>query len=89
MVTIHLLITGEVQGVFFRATAKDVADKTGIKGWVRNTKEGEVEIVASGLREQLDRFVEWCKKGPKRALVSNVTVDHLEYRAFDDFRVIR
>jgi acylphosphatase len=42
MPTVHLLVKGKVQGVFFRATAKDVADKMGVKGWVRNTEEGNV-----------------------------------------------
>ena len=89
METIHLLITGKVQGVFFRATAKDVADEAGVKGWVKNTDDGKVEIVASGTKEQLNHFVEWCRKGPKRAVVSKVEHHEIEYQAFANFQIVR
>ena len=48
MPTIHILVKGKVQGVFYRATAKEMADRYGITGWVRNTEEGNVELMASG-----------------------------------------
>lgn len=53
MPTFHLLIKGKVQGIFYRASAKETADKTGITGWVKNTPEGDVEAVATGTEEQL------------------------------------
>lgn len=68
----HLLIKGKVQGVFYRASAKEAADKLGIKGWVRNTADGHVEIMAAGERETLQRFLEWCRKGPRLAIVTEV-----------------
>jgi acylphosphatase len=70
MPTVHLVIKGKVQGVFYRATAKDVADELEIKGWVKNTNEGNVEITASGTEQQLEHFINWCKKGPARAVVA-------------------
>lgn len=57
MATVHLIIRGKVQGVFYRATAKEVADKMGITGKVQNKEGGEVEIWASGTQEQLKRFI--------------------------------
>jgi len=73
MPTIHLLIKGKVQGVYYRASAKEVADRLHLSGWVKNTREGHVEVLASGHEEDLRRFVEWCKQGPERAVVSEIT----------------
>ena len=89
MPTVHLVIEGKVQGVFFRATAKDVADETGITGWVKNTEEGNVEIKVSGSDEQLQKFIAWCKTGPRRAIVTNVHVTNIEQEDFKNFEVIR
>lgn len=57
----HLFIEGKVQGVFFRASAKEQADKLGLNGWVRNLSDGSVEIQVEGEKETLKRFLEWCK----------------------------
>ena len=89
MPTIHLIIEGKVQGVFFRATARDVAEELGITGWIRNTEEGTVEATLSGAREQLNEFVKWSKKGPERAVVTDVKVTEKEEEKFESFRVIR
>ena len=89
MPTLHLLIKGKVQGVFFRATAKEIADELGLSGWVKNTKEGYVEAVASGTQQQLDRFVAWCKQGPEKADVKNVAVTEIEEITFSSFKIIR
>lgn len=72
MPTVHLLIKGKVQGVFYRASAKEAAEKLNITGWVKNTPEGHVEVLACGEEEDLRQFVEWCRKGPERAMVSDV-----------------
>ena len=89
MKTIRLLIKGKVQGVFYRATAKDVADDLGIKGWVRNLPDDNVEIAATATEEQLEKFIAWCKQGPPKARVDNVIVDELKPEEFKDFRIIR
>lgn len=89
MPTVHLLIKGRVQGVFFRATAKDVADETGVTGWVKNTEEGDVEIMASGSEEQIKNFIAWCKIGPKKAIVTNVVVADTQEENFKSFDVLR
>ena len=74
MPTVHILIKGKVQGVFYRASAKEAADRCHIAGWIRNTREGHVEALASGHEEDLNRFIAWCRKGPEQAVVSDVIV---------------
>ena len=89
MVTIHLLIKGKVQGVYYRATAQDKAFEIGVRGWIKNTKEGNVEAMVSGTEDQVEQFIEWCRKGPKRAVVTDVLVMNKEYEPFSDFRIIK
>ena len=89
MPTFHLLIKGKVQGVFYRATAKEVADETGITGWIKNTDEGDVEAVVTGNEKQLQLFVTWCRHGPRRATVLEVISTEKEKTIFKDFAVIR
>lgn len=89
MPTFHLLIKGKVQGVFYRATAKEIADELGITGWVKNTPEGNVESVVCGADSKLQQFVAWCKKGPSRAKVTDVIITGMEDTAFESFTVIR
>lgn len=89
MATHHLLIKGKVQGVFYRTSAKQMAESLGITGWVKNTEEGEVEAVATGNDLSLQKFVTWCKKGPAAAQVSDVIVTTMIETAFEGFTVIR
>ena len=90
MPTIHLIIQGKVQGVFFRATAKDIAISLGLTGWVKNTREGDVEIMASGEAESLEKFTQWCRQGPSQAKVTNVIFGQLnEEEIFQGFSIRR
>lgn len=90
MKTIRLTIKGKVQGVFYRATAKDFADDLGIKGWIKNLPDRNVEIRATGYSEELlQKFIDFCKQGPPRARVDEVIVEELELQEFNDFRIIR
>ncbi|MGZ3949276.1 MAG: acylphosphatase, partial [Flavisolibacter sp.] len=61
----------------------------GVSGWVKNTEEGDVEIMATGSKEQLQKLVEWCKVGPRRAVVTEVSVTDKEEISFKTFDVIR
>ena len=70
----YILVKGKVQGVFFRKSAKQVAEALNITGWVKNTAEGYVEIFAQASVDEVDQLVEWCKQGPPRAEVKEVTV---------------
>lgn len=89
MKTIRLTIKGKVQGVFYRATAKEVADDLGIKGWVRNLPDRNVEIRATGSEELLQKFIDWCKQGPPKARVDEVIIEELDLQEFTDFGINR
>lgn len=62
-------VSGVVQGVFFRAHTKAVAEKFGLKGYVRNLPDGRVEVVAEGSEGMLRKLLEWLRKGPGSARV--------------------
>ncbi len=70
----HVLISGRVQGVCFRAYTVDEAAAVGVTGWVRNTSDGGVEAVFEGDKSAVETIVAWCRKGPPAARVSNVEV---------------
>ncbi len=84
--TVYFRVKGRVQGVYFRASTKSAADKSGITGWVKNRTDGDVDGMATGSEEQLSGFVSWLKQGPKLANVSTVeicTSDAQEYEGFE------
>ena len=89
MKTVRLTIKGKVQGVFYRATAKDVADELGIKGWVKNLPDNNVAIVATASEETLQKFIGWCKLGPPKARVDEVIVEEVTLEESNGFRIIR
>jgi acylphosphatase len=67
-------VRGRVQGVFYRATARAEAERLGLRGFVRNEPDGSVYAEAEGEGEALDRFVDWCRRGPPQARVEAVDV---------------
>ena len=71
---VRIIVYGRVQGVFYRAQTVDVATDLDLKGWVKNREDGKVEVVAEGERSDLERLTEWCRTGPKHALVTNIEV---------------
>ncbi len=84
----RVIISGRVQGVFFRANTQEMARKIGLTGWVRNLPNGKVEAVFEGSREKIERAIEWCKRGPRLARVDNVEVTWEEYKGeFKDFKI--
>ena len=87
METVHLVIKGKVQGVYYRASAREKANELGIKGWIKNTPGGHVEVIAGGNKEQLEKFIEWCRRGPKYAEVTDMTVTEGEEEHFNDFSI--
>ncbi|OGI18333.1 MAG: acylphosphatase [Candidatus Melainabacteria bacterium RIFCSPHIGHO2_02_FULL_34_12] len=74
----HLIVSGRVQGVFYRASCQDVAVKYGLNGWVKNLSTGDVEVLVQGEKEQIEKLIEWCKKGPPNAKVSDVKIEWQE-----------
>ena len=84
----HVFVSGIVQGVFFRANTKRVADQLGVKGWVKNLLDGRVEAVFEGDKRAVDEIIEWCRSGPPLARVEHVEVRWEPYRGeFKDFRI--
>ena len=71
----HAIISGRVQGVFFRVETKRAAEGFGVLGWVRNKRDGTVEAVFEGNQDQVEAILEWCNEGPAHAKVDNVNVD--------------
>ena len=88
MQRVHMIIHGIVQGVFFRANAKNVAERLGLKGYARNMANGCVEVVAEGPELKIKEFIEYCKKGPRAARVDKVDVKFEKASGeFEDFEV--
>ena len=85
---VHVIISGRVQGVWFRASTKQKAEKLGLFGWVRNTSNGNVEAVFEGDEDIVKEMIEWCYHGPPLAKVVNVDVKNQELtNGFDSFSV--
>ncbi len=83
----HLFISGKVQGVFYRAFTKEVADSLGLKGWVRNLKDGRVEAVFEGDEDKISIAIERCKEGPIYARVDNIEIIWEEPEGLLDFEI--
>ncbi|MCX2576338.1 acylphosphatase [Pedobacter sandarakinus] len=86
---LNIRVSGKVQGVFFRASTKAVADQMGIKGFVKNKKDGSVTIEAEASSFILDAFVDWCKEGPEKAVVESVEMSEGEIKNFRNFEVVK
>ncbi|NJK63739.1 MAG: acylphosphatase [Synechococcaceae cyanobacterium SM2_3_1] len=69
---VHLLISGQVQGVGFRAATEQMAHNAGVRGWVRNRTDGRVEAVFEGATPVVESMVRWCHQGPPAAQVEKV-----------------
>ncbi len=85
----HVLISGKVQGVFYRVNTKRMADKLGVKGWIRNLPDGRVEAVFEGDEEAVKRLISWWWIGPPGAKVTNIEVEWEEYLGeYESFKVL-
>lgn len=74
MASKHLTVHGTVQGVFYRASARDRAQELGVTGWVRNADDGSVEMVVEGDDDAVDAMIRWAHEGPSHASVTAVDV---------------
>jgi len=87
-VRVHVLVHGVVQGIFFRTNTRSNAQILGVKGWVKNTKDGGIEAVFEGDKDRVEEMVEFCRKGPSGAVITDVKVEWQPYRAeFTDFEI--
>ena len=87
MKRVHVIIYGRVQGVWFRAHTKEIADKLGIKGWVRNLPDGSVEAVFEGNEESIEEMIKWCHQGPPLARVDRVEINYEEPKGERNFEI--
>ena len=86
---VHVIISGRVQGVWFRASTKDTAIQLGLKGWVKNTSDGKVEAVFEGEERKVNEMISWCHVGPSLAKVTDVKIKTEEStEEFEEFNVI-
>jgi acylphosphatase len=86
---VSIRVYGRVQGVFFRASAKEKADELGIFGSVRNEYDGSVAVEAEGEDQAIGNFVEWCKKGPRLASVERCELRDGDVQNLRGFSVLR
>jgi len=82
-----LRITGRVQGVWFRESCREVADRLGVAGSVRNRADGTVEVVVEGPAQEVEALVAWCRTGPPAAEVTGVDVAEQQPEGLVGFRV--
>lgn len=88
MKKIEIIVSGRVQGVGFRYFVTNKARENNISGWVRNTRDGSVEICAEGEITNLDTFIDWIKQGPPLSRVDNVTIHRFDKpEGFTNFEI--
>jgi acylphosphatase len=83
----RVLISGDVQGVFFRETTRRLATESGVNGWIRNRTDGRVEAVFEGPADNVERLVAWTHRGPRGAAVTNVAVQDEQPEGLTGFDV--
>ena len=84
----HVFVSGEVQGVFFRSRIRQEAETRNVKGWVRNLADGRVEAVFEGEETAVKALVDFCKRGPPRARITNVDLSWEDYgNEFSNFEI--
>ena len=86
-VRVRVLISGRVQGVFFRESTKRRAMELGVNGWVRNLRDGRVEAVFEGDEGDVKRMIEWCRRGPELAVVERVEIIREEPKGETGFTI--
>ena len=85
---VHVFVSGRVQGVFFRAETADMADRLGLVGWVRNLPDGRVEALFEGEKEDVEKALDFCGRGPPGARVQNLDLKWEDWKGeFQDFRL--
>lgn len=85
----RVIVEGRVQGVFFRHHTYEMAFRLGVKGWVKNRRDGRVEAVFEGDQERVDQMIQWCHRGPSEAQVTKVYVTSEIYTGeFGDFSIV-
>lgn len=81
----QIIIAGKVQGVFFRLSSKELADKLDLTGWVCNLANGNVKIKVYGSTKSLQKFTDWCRAGPINAQVAQIKVATIKFAPHQEF----
>jgi acylphosphatase len=81
------VVAGRVQGVWFRDSVRRIAEARGVGGWARNLRDGTVEVWAEGAPRAVQTVVDYCREGPRRAVVEEVRVDEVVPAGLDRFDV--
>ncbi|MDT8318796.1 MAG: acylphosphatase [bacterium] len=88
MAAAQILVSGRVQGVFYRATTRETALSHHLTGWVRNLSDGRVEAMLEGEKGNIEKVIEWCRSGPSAAAPSDLEIKWLKYSgSYNDFRL--
>lgn len=87
-VRVHIIVSGRVQGVYFRNHTQKQAIKLNVSGWVKNLEDGRVEAMFEGEKEQVEKMINWAQRGPLFARVKELKVERQDYRGeFDSFEI--
>lgn len=86
--SMHCIVKGLVQGVWYRANTLEQAKQLGLTGWVRNLPDGTVEVIACGQRDRVLALHAWLQKGPPKAKVSEVIYEEIAWQDHDSFKVV-
>ena len=84
----RLYINGTVQGIFFRQFVKENAERSDVRGFVRNLEDGRVEVFIEGDGKDVDKMIELCKKGPRHAQIRNVEIKEEKVQDFKEFKIL-
>ncbi|UEC39236.1 MULTISPECIES: acylphosphatase [Methanothrix] len=87
MMSVHVRVSGRVQGVYYRAYTRDRAKSLGINGWVRNIPGGGVEAVLEGERRQVGELLKAMKSGPSGSVVLGMELSEIEAKGYNDFEI--
>jgi acylphosphatase len=88
-VRVHLMISGKVQGVYFRKHLRDVSIENKVNGWVKNLQNGKVESILEGLKSDVDKVINWCHMGPKYSRVDKVETEYETFLGeYTDFKIV-
>ena len=82
-----IIVSGKVQGVFFRASTREQAERLNVRGWVKNEADGSVRIEAEGQENELRTLTAWCQQGPPQSEVTQVTVYPGKVENYSDFTI--
>ena len=85
--TVHVVVSGRVQGVWYRGSTREQAQSLGLRGWVRNMRDGRVEAVVQGPEDSVAAMLEWMRKGPPAAHVDDLEVSDTDRRVGERFEI--